>query len=178
MKTVLGPSWPKRSDIRLVFIKSDPPGNTAARPLLCSPGPRQLLLHEVGLLLPQPLLVTARLVGHLQEQEEQGEEKDKEQEEQDDEEELETCPEPSDENTSLTLWENSSPASESRTLNMSLEELILALWLELGTRSLARTWHQLSGLHLAPALRSPLSTHSRAITVSISQPALLFELPR
>ena len=28
MKTVLGPSWPKRSDIRLVFIKSDPPGNT------------------------------------------------------------------------------------------------------------------------------------------------------
>ena len=29
MKTVLGPSWPKRSDIRLVFIKSDPPGNTA-----------------------------------------------------------------------------------------------------------------------------------------------------
>ena len=30
MKTVLGPSWPKRSDIRLVFIKSDPPGNTGS----------------------------------------------------------------------------------------------------------------------------------------------------
>ena len=28
MKTVLGPSWPKRWDIRLVFIKSDRPGNT------------------------------------------------------------------------------------------------------------------------------------------------------
>jgi hypothetical protein len=28
MKTVLGPSWPNRSDIRLVSIKSDSPGTT------------------------------------------------------------------------------------------------------------------------------------------------------
>ena len=28
METVLGPSWPKRLDIRLVFIKYNPPGNT------------------------------------------------------------------------------------------------------------------------------------------------------
>ena len=29
MKTVLGPSWPNSLDIRLAFIKSDQPGNTA-----------------------------------------------------------------------------------------------------------------------------------------------------
>ena len=40
MKIVLRPYWPKRSDIRLVFIKSDLPGYTGIeklRLLGCSP---------------------------------------------------------------------------------------------------------------------------------------------
>ena len=46
MKTVIKPSWPKRSDIRLAFIKSDPAGNTGgvstffSKPLYGKPGYR------------------------------------------------------------------------------------------------------------------------------------------